>query len=170
MRRRLYFLLPDVESAKRTADDLLLARIEDRHMQFLARRGTDLWPLHEASYLQKTDLLHGAGIGFLIGGLGGLALGTAIVAYPPEGTRPELIAVLIAAVLGAIFGTWASSMAAAAVPNSRLKQFHPEIEKGKVLLILDVPYTRVAEIRDLVVGRHPEAVSGGQEARDPAFP
>ena len=170
MRRRLYFLLPDVDSAKRTADDLLLARIEDRHMQFLARRGTDLWPLHEASYLQKTDLLHGAGIGFLIGGLGGLALGTAIVAYPPEGTRPELIAVLIAAVLGAVFGTWASSMAGAAVPNSRLKQFHPEIEKGKVLLILDVPYTRVAEVRDLVAGRHPEAVSGGQEARYPAFP
>src|SRR5688500_11184033 len=32
MRRRLYFLLPDVESARRTADDLLLARVEDRHM------------------------------------------------------------------------------------------------------------------------------------------
>ena len=32
MRRRLYFVLPDVESARRTADDLLLARIEDRHI------------------------------------------------------------------------------------------------------------------------------------------
>src|SRR5438552_2571485 len=36
MRRRLYFLLPDVESARHTADDLLLARVEDRHMHFLA--------------------------------------------------------------------------------------------------------------------------------------
>src|SRR5439155_682216 len=42
MRRRLYWLLPDVESARRTVDDLLLARIEDRHMHVLARRGTDL--------------------------------------------------------------------------------------------------------------------------------
>jgi hypothetical protein len=33
MRRRLYFLLPDVESAHRIANDLLLARIEDRHTE-----------------------------------------------------------------------------------------------------------------------------------------
>jgi hypothetical protein len=62
MRRRLYFLLPDVESARRIADDLLLARVDDRHMHFLARRGTDLGELHEAGYLMKSDLLHGAGV------------------------------------------------------------------------------------------------------------
>jgi hypothetical protein len=44
MRRRLYFLLPDVESSKLTADDLLLARVEDRHMRFLSKRGTALDP------------------------------------------------------------------------------------------------------------------------------
>ena len=67
MRRRLYFLLPDVESARRTADDLLLARVEDRHMHFLAKRGTDLAELHEAGYLIKTDFLHGAGVGLGLG-------------------------------------------------------------------------------------------------------
>ena len=46
MLRRLYWLLPDVESARRTADDLLLARVEHGHMHFLARRGTDLGALH----------------------------------------------------------------------------------------------------------------------------
>ena len=170
MRRRLYFLLPDVESARRTADDLLLARVEDRHMQFLARRGTDLGPLREANFLQKTDLLHGASLGFGLGGIGGLILGVLIVTYPPEGTHPQLVAVLIAAVFGAAFGAWTASMAAAAVPNSRLKQFHEEIARGKVLLILDVPYARVTEIRELVIGRHPEAVPGGLEAHFPAFP
>ena len=61
MKRRLYWLLPEVESARRTADDLLLARVEDRHMHFLARRGTDLGELHEASVLQKSDVRHAAG-------------------------------------------------------------------------------------------------------------
>ena len=70
MRRRLYFLLPDLESARRTADDLLLARVDDRHMRFLARRGSDLGDLHEANYLQKTDMTHGASVGFALGGLG----------------------------------------------------------------------------------------------------
>jgi len=170
MRRRLYFLLPDVESARRTADDLLLARVEDRHMRFLARRGTDLGELHEASSLQKTDLVHGAGIGLMLGGIGGLILGAIIVTYPPEGTNPQLVAVLIAAIIGGVLGAWMASMAAAAVPNSRLKQFQDEIANGKILVMVDVPYGRVEQIRSLVLGSHPEAVSGGQETRFPAFP
>jgi hypothetical protein len=169
MRRRLYFLLPDVASAGQTANDLLLARVEDRHMHFLARRGTDLGELHEASHLQKTDLLHGAGIGLAVGGLGGLVLGALIVAFPPAG-NPQLVTVLIAAVVGAVLGAWMASMAAAAVPNSRLKQFQEEIARGKVLCMVDVPLGKVEQIRELVLGRHPEAVSGGQETRFPAFP
>jgi hypothetical protein len=170
MRRRLYFLLPDVESAKRTADDLLLARIEDRHMRFLGKRGTNFGELHEASFLFKTDLVHGAGIGLMLGALGGLVLGAIIVTYPPEGTKPQLVAVLIAAIVGAILGAWMASMAAAAVPNSRLKQFQDDIAHGKILLMVDVPYRRIEQIRGLIVGRHPEVVSGGQETRFPAFP
>ena len=170
MRRRLYFLLPDVESARHTADDLLLARVEDRHMHFLARRGTDLGELHEASYLFKTDLLHGAGIGLTLGGIGGLILGAVMVAYPPEGTQPQPVAVLICAIVGGILGAWMASMAAAAVPNSRLKAFHEDIERGKVLLMVDVPYGRIEQIREVVVSRHPEAVAGGLASRYPAFP
>ena len=49
MRRRLYFLLPDLGSAIRTANDLLLARVEDRSMHFLAKRGMSL-----ASCMRRT--------------------------------------------------------------------------------------------------------------------
>jgi len=170
MRRRLYFLLPDVASARQTANDLLLARIEDRHMRFLARRGTDRGELHEASYVQKSDLMHGAGIGLAIGGGAGLLLGLVIVTYPPAGTNPELVAVLVAAIVGAMLGAWMASMVGAAVPNSRLRQFQADIDDGKVLLMVDVPYGQIAQVRELVVGRHPEAVPGGQESRFPAFP
>jgi Flp pilus assembly protein TadB len=170
MRRRLYYLLPSVEAARRTANDLLLARVEDRHMRFLASRNTDLGELHEAGYLQKTDMTHGAGLGFALGGLGGIAVGALFVAYPPESMHLQLGVVLVAAIVGALLGLWLGSMAAAAVPNSRLKQFQDEIAHGKVLLMLDVPHGRVDEFRDLLQGRHPEAVSGGQETRFPAFP
>jgi hypothetical protein len=170
MRRRLYFLLPSVESARQSANDLLLARVEDRHMHFLAKRYTNLGELHEASYLQKTDLLHGAVTGLALGGIGGIVLGAAIVAYPPEGTHPQLVTVLIAAIVGAVLGAWMSSMAAAAVPNSRLKRFQSEIANGKILLMLDVPRGRVEAMSELIRARHPEAVSGGQETRLPAFP
>jgi hypothetical protein len=165
MRRRLYFLLPDIDSARRTADDLLLARVEDRHMRFLAKRGTDLGELHEAGYFDKTDLVHGASVGLGLGAAVGMVVGALIVAYLPEGMRPQLVAVLIGLVGGGLLGAWMASMVAAAVPNSRLKQFHAEIERGKVLLMIDVPPRRVAEIIDVVVSRHPEAMPGGEALR-----
>jgi hypothetical protein len=170
MKRRLYFLLPDVESARRTADDLLLARVEDRRMHFLAKRGTDLGELHEASYWIKTDLARGAGIGLVLGVLGGALLGAIIVHYPPEGTHPGLASAVIATIIGAALGLWMGSMAAAAVPNSRLKPFREEIERGKVLLLVDVPYEQVDGVRDIVLSRHPEAMASGQDSRFPAFP
>jgi hypothetical protein len=170
MRRRLFFLLPDVASATRTADDMLLARVEDRHMHFLARRGTELGALHEAGYLLKTDLVQGAALGLLLGALGGALVGAMIVTYPPEGTNPSPLAFLFASIVGAILGTWMGSMAAAALPNSRLKRFAADIAQGRVLLVLDVPLHRVDEIREIVAARHPEAVSGGLDTRYPAFP
>jgi len=170
MKRRLYFLLPDVGSATATANDLLLARVDDRCMHFLARRGTDLGELHEASYLIKTDLRRGAGIGIGLGVLAGVVLGYMIVNYPPEGTHPGLAAAVFATLVGAVLGLWMGSMAATAVPNSRLKAFDADIGRGKVLMIVDVPYERVESIRDVVASRHPEVLLSVQETRYPAFP
>jgi hypothetical protein len=163
MRRRLYFVLPDVDSAKRTADDLLLARVDDRHMRFLAKRGTPLEPLHEAGYLDKTDVVHAAAVGLALGAVIGALAGAAVVAY--EGANTELVAVLIGMLVGAPFGAWVASMAGAAVPNSRLRQFAGDLEAGRVLMMVDVPFRRVEEITELVLSRHPEAVPRGQAMR-----
>jgi hypothetical protein len=170
MRRRLYFLLPDVESARRTADDLLLARVEDRYMHFLAKRGTDLAELHEAGYLIKTDFFHGAGVGLGVGALGGAAIGALILFYPIEGTQPHPLSFFVAVLLGALLGAWVASMVGASVPNSKLRQFQHEIDRGRVLLMLDVPYGTVDDIRAIVTARHPEAVPAGQVRPYVVFP
>lgn len=170
MRRRLYFVLPDVDSARRTADDLLLARIDDRHMHFLARRGTDLGELREAGYLMKTDVLHGAGVGAGLGALGGLLLGAAMLLFPIAGTTPHPGVPFVAVLLGSLLGAWIASMAGSSVPNSRLKRFQRDIEAGKVLLMVDVPYRRVEEVRGTVSARHPEAVPAGQVRPYLVFP
>ena len=73
MRRRLYFVLPDVQSARTMLNDMLLARIECRHIHFLAARGTLPPDLPEASVLQKTDIVHGAQLGLIIGAVVGAA-------------------------------------------------------------------------------------------------
>lgn len=170
MRRRLYFLLPDLASAIQTANDLLLARVEDSRMHFLARRGMSLGQLHEAGYFQKTDAVHGAELGFALGGIAGAVIGIYIYLTPPEGVQLQLVTILISTVIGALFGAWAASLVALSVPNSRLKPFQKEIDEGKILLMVDVPSARVAEVQDLVRKRHPEAVDHGVEPTVPAFP
>src|SRR5262245_48543084 len=81
MRRRLYYLLPDAGSARKIMDDLLLARIEERHIHFLARPGTSMEGLHECNLLQTTDVVHGAQQGALIGAALGCAVGLFLVYF-----------------------------------------------------------------------------------------
>jgi len=170
MRLRLYFLLPDVASANKIADDLLLARIEDRHMHFLAREDIDLGKLHEASFLQKTDIRHGAAVGMMGGGALGVGLGLLVIFFPPSGTPMQFATVLVTTILGALFGAWVSSMVATAIPNSHLKHFEKDIEQGHILLMVDVPFRRMEEVRALVQKTHPEAEAHGREPTIPAFP
>jgi len=166
----MYVTLPDVSSARKLANDLLLARVEDKHMHFLARRGTDLGELHEASYLQKTDTVHGAFVGFVIGGLMGAFGGALLISFPPQGVSIQLVAVLIAAIVGAGLGIWVASMVGLQVPNSRLKGFEHDLEEGKILLMLDVAAGRYDELRTIIARTHPEATDRGNEPTVPAFP
>lgn len=170
MRCRLYFLLPDIASARATANELLLARIEDRHMHFLAPRGTDLGDLHEASFLYKTDLVHGAALGLMLGSFGGLVLGIIVFLMPPEGVALQLVTILVTTVVAGLVGAWIASLVGTQVPNSRLKIFQDDIEHGKILLIVDVPTRRAAWLRELILKRHPEARPSDMESSTLAFP
>jgi hypothetical protein len=168
MRRRLYFVLPDLGSAIRTGNDLLLARVEDRYMHFLAKRGMSLGQLHEADVFQKSDLRHSVQLGFTLGGCAGFLLGIYIYLTPPEGTNLQLVTILT--VVGALFGAWAASMIGISTPNTALKRFEAAIGEGRVLLMVDVPKDRVEEIQELVHRSHPEASDHGLEPTIPAFP
>jgi len=120
--------------------------------------------------LQKTDLVHGVESGIVVGGGIGVILGILLVQFPPDGLQLSTMVVLATGLTGALFGAWVSGMVAAAIPNSRLKSFLGGIEKGQVLLMVDVPFKRIAEIEALIAKRHPEIRYGGMEPHIPAFP
>ena len=170
MRRRLYFLLPDLRSARKTMDDLLLARVENRHIHFVARPGTPMDGLHEANVLQTTDLVHAAQTGLVTGAALGCVAGGLAAYFLFHAANLQIPLVAGAALVGGLLGAWFSSMAGSALPNSRLRQFEPMIDDGKLLLMIDVPEHSVDEVRALVSRDHPEAVDGGVEPNIPAFP
>ena len=169
MRRRLYFIMPDLASARKSMDDLLLARVEERHIHFLAKRGTSMDGLNEANHLQKSDLVHGAQVGLALGALLGFILGAVLVMTLVD-DRFQIVTVLGSGLVGALFGAWVASMVGVAVPNSRLRQFTQAIDEGKLLLMADVPEHRVDEVRRLLSVQHPEAEDRGIDPHIPAFP
>jgi uncharacterized membrane protein YeaQ/YmgE (transglycosylase-associated protein family) len=170
MRRRLYFLLPDVKTTKQVFRELLLARIEERHVHVLARDGTLLGDLPEATLLQKSDAIHGIELGLIIGGATGMLAGTIAVLFPPSGLIMGLGVILATGILGALMGVWVSGMIAVDVPNTKLRAFMGAVEKGKVLMIVDIPKDQVAEVSRKVKRHHPEADMRGVEPTIPAFP
>ncbi|WP_019141862.1 hypothetical protein [Noviherbaspirillum massiliense] len=168
MRHTLYYLLPDIECARKTLDDLLLNRIEEKHIHFVTG-GTMLPPdLPDGTLFHKTDVVHGASSGMIVGGILGIAFGFLLVYY--YGLSSEALVVLVSALVGVLFGGWAASMVAAALPNTRLKSFYPELERGKILLIVDVPARKVEQIEKVMADRHPEMKFNGEEPNVPVFP
>lgn len=170
MRNRLYIVLPDIGSARQIERELLLAKIEDRNMHFLAKRGTNLEDLPEATFFQKTDLVHGVEVGLVCGAIIGALFGFWWLYTPTLGPDIGMAKVLIGVLGGAFFGIWASGLIAVSTPNSRLRDFEKTLEEGHVLLMADVPRNRVEEIRQLIHSRYPRAEDRGLEPTIPAFP
>jgi hypothetical protein len=170
MRRRLYFLLPNINLTRQVFNELLLARIEERHIHFLAREGASLGDLPEAGMLQKSDEIHGLWLGLTVGGGTGAAAGVVVLLFPPAGFVMSLGVVLVTSLIGAIMGMWASGMIASDVPNTHLEQFAKEIELGKILLMVDVPKHRIEEITDMIREHYPHADVRGRDPMIPVFP
>jgi hypothetical protein len=170
MRRRIYWLLPDLASARRTMDDLLLARIPEQHIHFMAREGMDLTGLHPANLLQTSDVVRSAQSGLVIGGAAGLVAGLLLAAFPVVAETPQVGLVAVLAMVGALVGAWSSSMIGASTPSQRLKRFEGALDQGQILLMTDVPHARVEEIEALLQKSHPEAHLEGVEPDIPAFP
>jgi hypothetical protein len=168
--RRLYFLLPNVDSAKVIVDELLLARIEERHIHIAASDHHVLTEAHlpEANLLQESDFVPAVERGLAVGGATGVLAGIAAVAIPGVGLAGG--AILGIGLAGAGVGAWVSSMIGISAPSSRLTEFEKAIEEGNLLMMVDVPKARVDEITTLVRKHHPEAHIEGTEPVIPAFP
>jgi hypothetical protein len=168
--QRIFFLVPNVASGRGIVDDLLLARVEERRIHVLAREGTPLEDLPEATIAQRTDLIPALERGAAAGGVTGALLGLAAVTFPPAGLVLGGGAVVGIALFGTGFGAWVSAMIGVRLPNRRLRQFEDAIARGQLLMMIDVPAARVEEIEQIVMRHHPEAELEGVAATVPEFP
>lgn len=168
--KRLYFLLPNVETTRRVVHDLLLNHVEERYIHVVAREGTPLQELPEAGLAQKSDLIPSAEKGSVAGGATGALAGLVAATVPATGLIVGGGAVLAMALAGAGFGAWFSSMMGISTDSSRLKKFQEAVEAGEILMLVDVLTGRVDEVQELIRSHHKEVDIKGVEPAMPNFP
>lgn len=168
--KRIYFLLPDIETAGEIVNELLLARIEERHIHIIANDRIPLGDLPEAGLTEKTDFIPALEKGMIAGGATGVVASLVALAFPAVGVAVAGGIVLGSGLAGAGLGAWISSMVGISIPNSRLERFHDAVESGQILMLVDVPRARVEEIEGKVKQLHPEASVQGTDPMIPAFP
>lgn len=167
--KRIYFLIPNIRITKEIVDELLLARVDERHIHVLAKPGTPMENLPEATLMQKSDFVPAFEQGLALGGFTGLMAGLVAVAVPGA---PVLAggAILAISLAGAGFGALMSSMIGSSVDNRQIQQFSKAIENGEFLMMIDVQKQRLEEIEQIIKRRHPEVLCEGTEPTIPAFP
>lgn len=166
--RRLYFRLPDLDVTRIVVDELLLARVDERHIHIIAKEGTPLGDLPEASLVQRSDFVPAMERGIALGGGTGVLAGLVALALP--GVVIGGGALLAIGLAGAGMGAWLGGMIGMDVNNTHIAQFEDAIQSGEILVLVDVPKDRVSRIQDLIKQHHPEADFGGTEPTIPAFP
>ena len=171
MKRRLYLMAPNIECAKKVVDEILLARIDERHIHVIAKEGIPLDDLPEASLFQRSDLAHAVERGLGLGGAAGLLAGLVAVSVPAAGLiLAGGATVLVTTIAGATVGAWSASLLALNVPNSKLRVFQGDLEASHILIIVDVPKEKMEGLRSLIHRTHVDIHDAGMDKTVPHFP
>ena len=159
--RKIHFIVPDKKTTQKIVDEIRAQGIVDRYIHVLAKRGTPLDNLPEASLMQKTDFLPAIGRGLVLGGIVGLLAGIFTLLFSDIKLSPAFFMVLIVA--GAGIGSLTGSLIGLSAGNSRLKQFDAAIETGEFLVLLDIPKDQIDKITKAITRHYPTVEFDGME-------
>ncbi len=110
--RLLYFLTPDIETARRDVDELLLARIPEKQVHVVAKDHQLLQEndIPKAGLRHDSELVPAIERGMAVGGITGLLAGLAAVTFPPAGLVLGSGAIAAITLAGAGFGVVVAPM------------------------------------------------------------
>ena len=154
MLRRLYYSFRGAPHARRMVSELKAACIDESQLHAFAKAGVDLSGLPLATEAQRWDRVWILENLFWRGDLVLFGLGTVIF----------VVALILGWILWAIaaFAVMLASFAAGnwfsvRLPHAHMDDMRIPLKLGRVLLMIDVPQTRVREIEQMASRHHPEA-------------
>lgn len=159
MKRRLYFLLPDVEHTRAVLRELEMTGISTGQVHVLAGPGIDLQDLPRATGRQQRDFGKLLETALWDGNLMVFFIALAALLLMAWVQLSWYWLLLPAAVMLATFVL--GEEFTRRVPNVHLSEFRDALQHEEILLMVDVPVSEVAAVEELVHRHHPEAVTGG---------
>jgi hypothetical protein len=157
MLRRLFLLFPDEKHAQHVVDELINNGIPKRRIYAISH-GDRLITLPRATERQKKDAAFRLErfiwmLNLLVFFLASIALIATLTAGEIAWSAAAVFVMLATFIAGEQFVVY--------IPDVHLTEFSDALSHGEILLMVDVPKNRVAEIERYVHQRHPEAVTGG---------
>ncbi len=157
MYRRLFFLFPNIENAKKAVQDLIQENINIKQIHSLSRPGVNLEGLPTSAPNQQRDM-HTK----IEDTLWSLNLGIFFTA---------LVILLMSIISGNYFlatmslivmvATYSTGYYYLTKPTIHLSGFHAAFQHNEILLMVDVPKTQVAKIEQILHDKNPSASEEG---------
>ena len=158
MLRRLYFLFPDEMHAQRVINQLIHTDVPESRFHAISR-GVKLQTLPEATDRQKNDTAFKIENFFWILNLSVFAFATLILFVALLYVELTWVVSSVILMLATFF---AGKQFVLNIPGVHLTEFTDALSHGEILLMVDVPISRVAEVESFVHYHHPEAAFGGE--------
>ena len=158
MKRRLYFLLPDVDHTHRVIGELLVAGVPLNKIHTISDNEQEALGLPHAVKHKKFDTHFFTEWLVWRSNLTLFFLSFAALIYLLTLKPTVLFAIPVAIMTFTFVG---GLIFAERVPNVHIEEFKSALAHGEILLMVDVPISQVNEIEHIVHDHHPEAVTGG---------
>jgi hypothetical protein len=147
MGSQMEFIFLDVKAASRAWKMLLLARIDDRHIHFLAKPDTNLGEMRAANILESSDTIQEGFRGLWLGAGMGLIAGLLALAFPPWYVESHwAVILLITSAFGSVVGAFGMALMGRGLSNPDLDIYRTQIDAGGDLPPIAIP-TWSSEIR-----------------------
>ena len=160
--RRIYYLLDDIDEADLISDTLHDNGIADWQFHVMAKDEEGLYRhhLHRANILQKRDVVHSGERGALIGGAVGLYLSAFILPWSISSNILLMSVLMVLTTVGVIVG----GLLGNTHENYKIARFHEDLEKGRLLIMLDVKKDQHKLVMSLMENKFPDLKSAGNDS------
>lgn len=154
MSSQLIFTVTSVKICEQVVEVLRQEGVEEDAISVLGNSNHDLSDLPDGGTLEN-DTLPAVQRGAAIGGTAGLLAGLSAVTIAP-GLMIAGAAIALAAAGGASIGALGSALIGTSVPNSRLREYQEAVERGELLLVVDIEQNEHENMRTKLLSRFPD--------------